>query len=279
MSRIGMLILIVASVIVSSGCFGKVLARKDVVDGATAYQNRKYDKAEALFRKAMTWDSSQKTAKLFLARTLHSQYAADRKMVAKAEEAITVYKEVLVENPSDDSSFKAVANLLETLQRPDEAKTWLEQRSADEKVPGEQRADAYTSLASKEYACANEISDVEPVKKTVEKAGKAEFVFTKPTNPAEFEKLKGCVTRGSDLIDKAIALYAGSDSIWSYKTSLLVQKARIAEMEGDAAGKANFKAESDKAKLKFQELADIRRKKEEEVAEKKKAEEEAKEKK
>jgi tetratricopeptide (TPR) repeat protein len=279
MSRVGMLVFIVACLLASTGCFGTVLARKDVVDGATAYQNRKYVEAEALFRKAMTWDSSQKTAKLFLARTLHSQFAADRKLVTKAEEAIIVYKEVIADNPSDDSSFKAVANLLETLQRPDEAKLWLEQRSADEKVPGQQRADAYTSLASKEYACANEISDVEPVKKTVEKAGKAEFVFTKPTAPGEFDKLKGCVTRGSDLIDKAIALYDGSDSIWSYKTSLLVQKARIAEMEGDAAGKANFKIESDKAKLKFQELADVRRKKEEEIADKKKAEEEAKEKK
>ncbi len=276
MSRIGILTFITLSLLATTGCIGSVIARKDVVDGAKAYQNRKYDLAESLFRKAMTWDPTQKVAVLFLARTLHSHYAADRKIVAKADEAITVYKQVLADNPNDDSSFKAVANLLETMQKKDELKAWLEQRAADEKVSGVQRADAFTSLASKEYSCANEISDNEPVKKTVEKAGKAEFVFTKPLLAADFDKLKGCVAKGSELIDKAIALNDASDSIWSYKTSLLVQQARIAEMENNPEGKTKFKAEADKAKLRFQELADARRKKEEAEAAKKKEEEDKK---
>jgi hypothetical protein len=278
MSRVGILIFILSSMLATTGC-GSIIARKNVVDGAKAYQNRKYDLAESLFRSAMTWDPTQKTAVLFLARTLHSQFAADRKQTAKADEAISVYKQVLADKPDDDSSFKAVANLLETMQKKDDLKVWLEQRAANENVPGVQRADAYTSLASKEYSCANEISDIEPVKKTVEKAGKAEFVFTKPALPADYDKLKSCVAKGTELIDKAIALNDASDSIWSYKTSLLVQQARIAEMDGNADGKVKFKAEADKAKLRFQELADTRRKKEEAEAAKKKEEEDKKAKK
>jgi hypothetical protein len=279
MSRIGILTFIAVSLLATTGCINKIIARKDVVDGAKAYQDRKYEKAESLFRNAMNWDKEQPVAKVFLARTLHSQFAADRKLVAKAEEAMTVYKEVLAANPGDDASFKAVASLLDTLQRKDELQKWLEDRSANESVPAAQRADAYTSLAAKQYSCANDISDIEPVKKTVEKAGKLEFVFTKPAAEGDFDKLKGCVAKGTELIDKAIALNDGSDSIWSYKTSLLVQQSRIAEMEGNADGKAKFKADADKAKARFQELAEARRKKEEEEAEKKKAEEEKKTKK
>jgi tetratricopeptide (TPR) repeat protein len=279
MSRIGILSLIAISILATTGCISGVLARKNVVDGAKAYQDRKYEKAESLFRNAMAWDKNQPNAKLFLARTLHSQFASDRKLVPKADEAIAVYKEVLTAKPDDDASFKAVANLLETLLRKDELQKWLEDRAANESVPGPQRADAYTSLASKQYSCANDISDIEPVKKTVEKAGKLEFVFTKPTTAGDFDKLKGCVAKGTELIDKAVALNDSSDSIWSYKTSLLVQQSRIAEMEGNADGKAKFKAEADTAKARFQELAEARRKKEEEEIEKKKAEEEKKTKK
>ncbi len=276
MSRIGILSLVILSLLSTTGCVGRVMARKNIVDGANAYNNRKFEEAESLFRSAMKWDSSQKVAQLFLARTLHSQYASDRKNVAKAEEAIGVYKEVLVADPADHSSFKSVANLFETLKKDDELVAWLEQRAADEKVPKDQRAEAYTSLAARQYSCANDISDVEPVKKTVEKAGKAEFVFSKPENAADFDKLKTCTAKGTEFIDKAVALNDASDSTWSYKTSLLVQQSRIAEMEGNAADKDKFRKESDTAKARFQELAEARRKKEEEEAAKKKAEEDAK---
>jgi tetratricopeptide (TPR) repeat protein len=285
MSRLGILVLIILTLLASTGCVGRVFARKDIVDGAKAYKDRKFDEAEKLFRQAIKWDPSQKTAEVFLARTLHSQFANDRKNIGKAEEAIAAYKKVLADDPKDESSFKAVANLLDTLGKPDELKDWLEKRSADTSVPPEQRAEAYTLLAAKHYSCANDITDQEPVKKTVEKtAGKAEFVFSKPTDTAIYDKLKGCVASGTELIDKALALETdeaknakakdlkslsdvdlltfGSrlkkfESMRSYETSLLVQNARLAEMEGKTAEKDSFKQKSDEAKAKFSNLAEV----------------------
>jgi tetratricopeptide (TPR) repeat protein len=285
MSRVGILVLIILTVLASTGCVGRVIARKDIVDGAKAYKDRKFDEAERLFREALKWDPSQKTAEVFLARTLHSQYAADRKFTDKAEAAITAYKQVLVDDPKDESSFKAVANLLDTLGKPDELKDWLEKRAANTGVPPEQRAEAFTLLAAKHYSCANEITDQEPVKKTVEKtAGKAEFVFTKPANPADYEKLKGCINSGTELIDKALALETEEvksaksknikpmsdaelatfsnllkkfESTRSYETSLFVQNARLAEMDGRTADKDAFKQKSDDAKVRFTELAEV----------------------
>ena len=313
-SRVGILVLIAFTVLIGAGC-GKILARKDLVDGAQAYKDRKFDEAETLFRSAIQRDPEQGTAQLFLARTLHSQYAADRRQTAKAEEAITEYKKTIDEykkrlnekssviNSGDRSpcsysdyaiarmegerkesfeafkvvgdSLKAVANLLDTLQRPEERLQWLNQWGEDASLPGCLRAEAYTSLAARENTCANDITESPAVKKTVTKDGKSIFQFSKPENPADYETLKQCIQRGTDLINKALELDQSSDSVWSYKTSLLNQNMRLAEMEGRTADRDRFKSEYDQAKEKFTELAKIKKDRLDEEERERKAAEEA----
>lgn len=282
-SRLGILVLITFTVLIGTNCsyYNRVLARKNLVDGATAYKDRKFQVAEQLFRNAVARDPDAKTmegktAQLFLARTLHSEFIGDRNRKDFAEEAIKEYQKVLRDNLNDQGSFKAVGNLYETLGKNDEWLSWVTERSSNEQVPKEMRAEAFTSLAAKKNSCASEISDVEAVKKTVTgKDGKQVFQFTKPADPAEFDKLKLCATEGLDLANKAVEFDPNSDSAWSYKTSLLVQKMRVAEMEGNTAEKDSLKKQADDAKEKFTVLAEAKRKKEEEAAAKKKAEEEA----
>lgn len=281
-SRAGIMfagIIAVAAFGANCSLYSSVMARKNVVDGAEAFKGRKFEAAEELFRTAVNRapeDSKEKkTAQLFLARTLHSEFAANRANTAKATQAIEEYKKVLAENPADNSSFKAVANLYENLGQMDDWRKWVTDRANSADVPAEQRAEAFTSLAAKENTCANDISDVEPVKKTVIKDGKAIFTFTKPENPADLETLKGCIQTGTDLVNKAVELDKNNESVWSYKTSLLVQSMRLAEMEGRTADKDRFKAEADTAKAEFTRLADIARKKREEEEARKKAEEAA----
>lgn len=298
-SQAGILVLIAFTILIGTGC-GKILARKDLVDGAQAYKDRKFDEAEQLFRSAAQRDPEQKTAQLFLARTLHSQYAASRTRTEKAEEAITEYKKTieeykkaLAENNSVlagerspcsysdyevrqmeanrrsafDSfkilgdSYKAVANLLDSLQRPDERIQWLTQWGEDESLPACLRAEAYNSLAAKENTCANDITENPAVKKTVEKDGKAVFTFTKPENTADYQSLQQCIQKGTDFINKAADLDPNSDSIWSYKTSLLIQNMRLAEMDNRPQDREKFKAEADQAKERFTELARLKKEK------------------
>lgn len=282
-SRLGILVLISFTVLIGTNCsyYNRVLARKNLVDGATAYKDRKFQVAEQLFRNAVARDPEAKTlegktAQLFLARTLHSEFIGDRGHKEYAEEAIKEYQKVLKENPNDQSSFKAVANLFETLQKPDEWQTWVTERANNEQVPKEMRAEALAFLASKKNTCANDISDVEANKKTVTgKDGKQVFQFTKPENPGDFEKLKQCANEGLELANKAVEFDPNSDSAWSYKTSLLVQKMRVAEMDGNTTEKDSLKKLADDAKAKFTVLAEAKRKKEEEEIAKKKAAEEA----
>ncbi len=281
-SRLGVFFLIIFTVLVGTNCsyYNQVFARKDLVDGGKAYKDRKFDEAEQLFRSAVSRDTTGetlegKTAQLFLARTLHSQFIGNRQYLPKAEEAIQEYKKVLAEDVKDQSSFNAVANLLENLNRDDEWLKWVTDRTNNEQVPAEQRAEALTKLAGKKYSCSNEISDQEPVKKTITKDGKQVFEFSKPEDPQVYENFKQCVQQGTDLINRAEKLNTNSDAVWSYKANMLVQQMRLAEMEGNAQQKETFKAEAEKAKDRFTELAKIRKDKEDAIEQEKKAKEES----
>jgi hypothetical protein len=281
LSRLGILSLILLTVLVGANCsfYNQVLARKDLVDGGKAYKDRKFQEAEGLFRSAIARDpqgqtKEGKTAQLFLARTLHSEYIGNRQVTAKAEDAIKEYKRVLAEDVKDQSSFNAVANLLENLNRNDEWLKWVTERTNNEQVPPEQRAEALTKLTAKKYSCANEISDVEAVKKTVKgKDGKDVFQFSKPENPQDLENLRQCIQEGTELINRAEKLDTNSDAVWSYKANMLVQQMRLAEMEGNMQQKEALKAEAEKAKNRFTELAKIRKDKEQAIEDEKKAKE------
>ncbi len=281
LSRLGVLSLILLTVLVGANCsfYNQVLARKDLVDGGKAYKDRKFQEAEELFRSAIARDPQGQTkegkaAQLFLARTLHSEYIGNRADSAKAQEAIKEYRNVLAEDVKDQSSFNAVANLLENLNQDDEWLKWVTERTNNEQVPPEQRAEALTKLTAKKYSCANEISDTEATKKTVKgKDGKDVFQFSKPEDPQAFETLKQCVQEGTELINRAEKLDTNSDAVWSYKANMLVQQMRVAEMEGNTQQKEALKADAEKAKQRFTELAKIRKEKEEAIEAEKKAKE------
>ncbi|REJ78979.1 MAG: hypothetical protein DWQ47_05915 [Acidobacteria bacterium] len=282
-------------VVVGGSCtiYNRVMARKNLVDGARAYNERQFPKAEELFRAAVEYDQEGatfegRTSRLFLARTLHSGYAGNRQDTAKAEAAIQEYqkaldgfvldlkakREAVAANPQDEelrkelesaennvgSIVRSVASLYQNLGQEDKWAEWTKQAADNADLPGDVRANSLVGLAAKEYNCANDVTDSKDVKTEVEGA----FEFKKPENnenwDKEFGDAKQCVETGMGYIDKAIELDPESDSAWSYRTSLLVQKSRIAEIEGDNAKKEEFKKASDEAKKKFEELAEKRRK-------------------
>ncbi len=164
---------------------------------------------------------------------------------------------------------------MENLNKNDEWLKWITDRANNEKVTPEQRAEAMAKLAAKKYSCANEISDVDPVKKTIKKDGKDVFQFTKPADPATFETFRKCVQEGSELANKAEKLNTNSDAVWSYKANMLAQQMRLAEMDGNLQLRDSLKDETEKARDKFTELAKIEKEKKDAIEREKKAKEEA----
>jgi len=264
------------------------MSRKNLVDGSLAYKERKFDVAEDLFRRAASRDPQGETeegriAQVFLARTLHSRYIGNRSENSLAESAIAEYKKALAVNKNDQSSYKAVASLYENLQRPDDWRQWVTERSNAGDIKPEYRGEALTSLAAKQNTCAAEVSDTPETKKTVSKDGKDVFQFTKPADQAEFQRMKGCVEEGTRLIEQASALEpdqvknAGSlnpksmtdeqlkttldslkpfESVRSYRASLIIQASRLAEMEGRNEDRDRLKADADNAKADFTALSE-----------------------
>ena len=273
LSRVGILLLIAAAILSTTGCgpVNRVLARNQLNDGAKAYKERKFDVAEQHFRRSLELNPDQLVTERFLARSLHQQFLANRTQNAqKGEQAIDIYLRMLEQNPNDEETNRAVANLIELIRGQPALVEYMTRRANDPRVNPEHRADAFTSLASKQYNCASEIT--ESVKQNVVKGTKAEFAFKKPEDPAEFEKLKQCTQRGSELIDQALALDQNDDSTWSYKASLLVQAARIAEMDNNMPLRDQLMAQSDVAKQRFLALSEEKAKKKAEEEERKKAE-------
>ncbi|HUR99751.1 MAG TPA: hypothetical protein VMZ26_16915 [Pyrinomonadaceae bacterium] len=285
----------------------RILSRKNLVEGSIAYKERKFAQAEELFRKAAARDpegttTEGRTAQIFLARTLHSQYIGNREKKELAEQAIEAYQKALAVDKNDQSSYKAVASLLDNLQRPDDWNKWVLDRSNRTDIEPQNRAEALTSLASRKNTCANEVTDTEQTKKTVKKDGKDVFQWVKPENPADLEQLRGCVADGLKLIDQAVALEpdavknAGSlnvksltdqqlkqsqdlfkvfESARSYKASLDAQAMRLADMEGRAADRDSLKAQADAGRAKFLELSNKDKEIQDEMDARRAAEEEA----
>lgn len=240
-SRFGLLALITVTVFIGTNCsyYNRVIARKNLVDGAKAYKDRKFAEAEKLFRYAASKDPNGetvegRTAQLSLARTLHSEYIGNRSDKGKAEEALSEYKKSLplslkeLKEASDaydkdknsdktqkaylsalssvNSTTSAVASLYENLAQPEEAKKWQVEIASGTQYPVTARARALSSLSAKMNTCANDITDTEATKKTVKKDGKDTFEFVKPANAEDFAKLKECVDEGTKWIDQAVAL-------------------------------------------------------------------------
>ncbi len=265
------------------------MSRKNLVDGSLAYKERKFDVAEDLFRRAAGRDPDGstvegKTAQLFLARTLHSRYIGNRSDKSIAEAAIAEYQKSLAVDKNDQSSYKAIASLYENLQRTDDWQQWVTARANNTGIEPQNRAEALTSLAARQNTCANEVTDTEETKKTVKKDGKDIFQFVKPASNEDFEKLKACVARGTELIDQAVALepeavknaanlnvesltdeelkknsalYKVFESARSYNASLTIQNMRLAEMEGREADRDRLKQEADRARAEFVALSDV----------------------
>ncbi|MEO8650372.1 MAG: hypothetical protein ABI539_14505 [Acidobacteriota bacterium] len=308
-SRLAVLVLITLSVLLTTNCsyFNRIMSRKDLVEGSIAYKERKFAEAEALFRKAAARDPEGatvegRTAQLFLARTLHSKFIGDRQHVEYADEAIREYQKALAVDKNDQSSYKAIASLYDNLQRPDDWQKWVNGRANNAEILPQFRAEALTSLASRQNTCANEISDTEATKKKVTKDGAQIFQFSKPANPADFEKFKVCVAEGNKLIQQAIDLEpeavrnAGNfnvatvtddqlkatgdlikvfESARSYRASLIIQDSRLAEMEGRTTDHDRLKQAADEAKDQFVKLSEVGRSIQTEVENRAAAKEEA----
>jgi tetratricopeptide (TPR) repeat protein len=272
-ARIGLVFLVVLTA-TASGCgvINRIRAKNELNEGARAYKEGRFAEAQEKFERAYELDPSQENAPLFIARAIQQQYRPGVDMpenIAKANAAIEAYKRVLANNPGNEDAYNAVAYLYRQMKEEGKETEWLTQRANLETAPKEKRSDAYTVLASKQWNCVYDITDRKENKETVKKPDAVIVRYKKPQNQADFDQARNCALKGLELAEQAIALNPGNPSAWSYKTNLLREMAKLAEMENKADEKSKYDQEAEKALAEHTKLS-------EEAQARKKAEEEAK---
>ena len=257
-TRVALMLLLIALTATSSGCgiVNGIRAKNELNEGAGAYKAGKFVEAQQHFEKALELDPGQKNAPIFIARSIHAQYrpgVVTPENIDKAKAAIAAYQKVITNDPSNDDAFNAVAYLYRQIKEEDSESKWLMARANLESAPKEKRSDAFTVLASKRWNCSFEITEQKENKATVMKDGKPIIQFKKG-NQEDFDKARGCAMEGLKLVEQAISLNPDNESAWSYKTNLLREMAKFAEMENNTEEKAKYEQQAAQALERNTEL-------------------------
>jgi tetratricopeptide (TPR) repeat protein len=263
------------AVLTSSGCgvVNRIRSKNQLNEAARAYREGRFVEAERHSREAAQLDPNNKTAPMFIARTIHMQYrpgVQSPENIAKAQQAIQAYQDILAKNPQDEEAYKAIAYLYGALREEDKLREWITQRAANNNIEATKRAEAYIVLASKDWQCsfnmtespATKITTVDPTN------NKATVSYKKPADAKEFNQASMCVKQGLAEAENAIKFDPNNESAWSYKTNLLLEASKLAEMDGKPDQKAQFTKEYEVALKRTTELSAAAQKRKEEEASK-----------
>src|ERR1044072_4594303 len=273
LSQTRIAIVLAILVATSSGCgvINRIRAKNQLNEAARAYREGRFPEAKTHSREAASLDPDNKTAPMFIARTIHAQYrpgVQDPKNIQKAQEAIEAYQKILQNNPKDEEAYKAVAYLYGAIKVDDKLRKWISDRAASDQTEPEKRAEAYVVLASKDWDCSFKITEQPSVKTTTvdQSSRKATVSYKKPKEQKEFDQAQMCVKTGLTEVENAIKFDPNNESAWSYKTNLLLEASKLAEMDGQTEQKAQYQKDYEAALKRTAELsvANQKRKEEEE---------------
>jgi hypothetical protein len=124
---------------------------------------------------------------------------------------------------------------------------WILRRASDVSMPNDKRADAFVVLASKDWDCSFQITDRPGTKITTVNGNKTYVSYRMPKERAEFERAKECANRSLEFVNMAITLTPENESAWSYKTNILLELQKLAEMSEDVQQKAELQRQYDEA--------------------------------
>ncbi len=267
-SRIGATAILAFFVAASAGCtlVNKLRAKSELNDSAQSYKEGHIEESEQHAKKALYYDPDNMTARIFVARIIHQQYKQGVDTpdnIAKAKEAIEAYKQVLQRDPSNEEAYKAISVLYAFTKDEQNLRNWIMARANDSSMTNEKRAEAYAILSGKDWDCSFKITELPDVKQTATDGGSPKVTYKKPKDQKDYDKVQRCVVQGLQEAETSIKFDANNESAWVYKTNLLIEAARIADMNGEADKKAQFQRQADAARQRATALSEERQKKEE----------------
>lgn len=270
LSRLGLIFFVGIIISVTSGCgvINRIRAKSEINEAARAYKAGKYAEAEEHSRRALELDPDQKNAPIFIARTVHAQYKPGNESPenkAVADKAIAAYKFVMEKDPTSEEAYLAVTALLGAIKKEAEQKQWILQYAKNDAVAADKRAGAFALLASQNWSCVYAITE------SAKQTEGTKVIWVKPKEQLDYDKAQQCLKDGLAEAEQGIALYPNSELAWTYKTNLLREQAKLAEMDGKPEEKDRLNKQADESAKRMNELAEQNRlKREAAEAEKKK---------
>src|SRR5215203_4436073 len=134
LSQTRLVLILAILVATTSGCgvINRIRSKNQLNEAARAYREGRFVEAEQHSREAAELDPDNKTAPMFIARTIHAQYrpgVQTPENIAKAQQAIDAYQQILAKNPQDDEAYKAIAYLYGAIKEDDKLTQWISSRA------------------------------------------------------------------------------------------------------------------------------------------------------
>lgn len=236
----------------------EVQAKLALNEAARAYQQGNFAEAQAHSERALLLDPQNKSAPYYVARTIQAQYKpgdSTPENVATARQAIVAYRRILDRSPGEDEAYKAVAYLYGAIKEDELLRELILQRAVNGSLPNEKRSEAFVVLASKDWDCSFKITDLPSNKIATVKGNKASVRYQMPKDRVEFDRAKECANRGFELVTMAITLTPENETAWSYKTNILLELAKLAEMLGRVQDKRELLRQYEEALKETTRLA------------------------
>jgi tetratricopeptide (TPR) repeat protein len=126
-ARISALAVAVACMVLSMGGCNRLAARDQLNKGVDAYKSARYEEAIGHFQKATELDPTLPMAKSYLATALAQNVVPGLdtpENLKNAQQAISIFQEVLAKEPNDVNSLKQIAAIYFSIKKFDDAKTF-----------------------------------------------------------------------------------------------------------------------------------------------------------
>jgi len=229
-------------VISMSGC-EKLEARDQLNKGVEAYKGARYEEAIGHFQKATQLDPSLPMAKSYLATALAQNVVPGLDTpdnLKTAQQAISIFQEVLDKDPTDINSMKQIAGIYYNIKKLNEAKQWqMKVLAVDPKDP-----EAAYTIGSIDWTLAHEnvLKVLTPAGITDDGEGNAKAP-KKVMEPLKAEN-GPLVDEGLKYLNQAVENRPNYDDAMAYLNLIYRRKADV-DYGDEAARKADVAAAED----------------------------------
>jgi tetratricopeptide (TPR) repeat protein len=226
-----------------TGC-AKLKARDQLTKGVAAFKNAQYEQATNAFEKAIEYDPTYDTAKLYLATAYSYQVVPnllDANNIKLADKAIGGFKDYLAAHPGDKVSLQQLASIYRNIKKYPEAKQYeLEVIKVDPKD-----AEAHYTIGFVDWAEAYENARQLLAANGLTDDGNGNVKMSKDTCTQIKAKNTALVNDGLDHLKQAIAINPNYDDAFQYLNLVYRRQADI--LCGDSAAVKAAVANAEKA--------------------------------